>query len=114
VNALRIRRSLRRHRRHLAVLAAVIALACAIAVHHSLMDMHQLDAGMGAVAEMCLGVFTSVGAALAVAGWAVLALGRWRPGRMPLLGAALRVPSVPVARARHGPAAVCVLCVSRR
>jgi hypothetical protein len=114
LSVLRIRRSLRRHRRRLTVIAAILALAGAVAVHHSLMDMHQLDAGMGAVVEMCLGVFTAVGATLVLGGWAILPLDRWGPGRMLLAAGALRAPPVPVARARHGPAAVCVLCVSRR
>jgi hypothetical protein len=78
-----------------------------------LMDM-QHDPGMSSIVEMCLGVFTAVGAVLLGVGVAVLALGRWRPG--PVLAAPLmrRVAIVPVARARHGPFVVCVLCVSRR
>jgi hypothetical protein len=113
VSALKIRRGLRRHRRRVTLLVAV---ACVIVAHHSglLMDMHHDDAGMGAVAEMCVAVFTAVGAALVAVGVAVLALGRWRPVSS---SAAIAAPSalhVPVARARDGPAAVSFLCVSRR
>ena len=60
---------------------------------------------------MCLGVFTAVGVVLAAAGVAVVVLQREREVLTPAAGAMLRAP---VARARHGPAVVCVLCVSRR
>jgi hypothetical protein len=115
VNSLTIRRQLRRHRRHLVVIAAVLLLVGMIAAHHggALVDRHH-DAGMSAAVEMCLGVFTAVGAALAVATAAVVALGRWRPPLALRSCGALIVPDVPVARARHGPAAVSVLCVCRR
>jgi len=115
VSALRIRGQLRRHRRHLAVIVAVVALAGVIAAHHSggLMDMHQ-DTGMGAMVELCLGVVTAVGAALVATGLCLAALGRRRPTLSVLAGAVVRALSVPDACARHGPSAVCVLCVSRR
>ncbi len=93
---------------------AVIAVACAIAAHHSgAMDMHQ-DMGMGAVAQMCLGVFTAVGAAFVAAGLAVLMLGRLSPSRTLAPSSPLPARPLPVARARHGPDAVAFLCVSRR
>jgi len=97
------------------MIAAVLAVAFVIAAHHSGigMDMPH-DAGMSAVAQMCLGVFTAVGAALAAAGLAVLALGRWQPTLTLSPSAPLPASPVPVARARHGPAAVSFLCVSRR
>jgi hypothetical protein len=99
----------------MAVLVAVVMVAAAITAHHSgmLMDM-QHETGMSSIVEMCLGVFTAVGAVLLGVGVAVLALGRWRPGRM--LGAPVmrRLAIVPLARARDGPFVVCVLCVSRR
>jgi len=115
VSALRIRRQVRRQRRHLAAIVAVLVLSGVIAAHHRgmSMDMHH-DAGMSAVAQMCLGVFAAVGAALAAAGLSVIALSRWRPTLSLPAAGALRMPDVPVARARHGPAGVSVLCVCRR
>jgi hypothetical protein len=112
---MRIRRQLRRQRCRLTAIVTVLALSAAIAAHHSglAMDMHH-DAGMSAVAQMCLGVFAAVGAALAAAGLSVIALSRWRPTLSLPAAGALRMPDVPVARARHGPAVVSVLCVCRR
>ena len=114
MSAIAIRRQLRRQRRHLAVITAVVVLAGLLAVHHSgaLMDMHQ-HTGMGAVIQMCLGVFTAVGAVLAAAAVAVVALGRRRPTRALLLRDAISALDAPLPRARHGPT-VSFLCVSRR
>jgi apolipoprotein N-acyltransferase len=114
VSALTIRRQLRRQQRRTVMIFAVLAVAFVIVAHHSSvgMDMHQ-DAGMSTVAQMCLGVLTAVGAALVAVGLTVLALGRWRPTLILRAAGAMRAPVVPVARARHGPAAVAVLCVSR-
>jgi hypothetical protein len=97
------------------MLLAVVVVAGAITAHHSgmPMDMHH-DPGMSSVVEMCLGVFTAVGAALLAVGVAVLALGRWRPVRMLRAPSMRRAAMAPIARARHGPFVVCVLCVSRR
>lgn len=115
MSPLRIRRRLRRHRRHLAVIVAVITLAGLIAAHHSvmLMESHH-EAGTLAVVEMCLGVFTAVGAAIASVGVGSLALGRWRPSLTLRAPGSARGLGAPVARARHGPGLVSVLCVSRR
>jgi hypothetical protein len=115
VSAIGIRRRLRRQRRHLAMIIVVLAPTGLLAVHHSgaLMDLHP-HTGMGAVIQMCLGVFTAVGAVLAAAAVAVVALGPRRPTRARLPGGATSALDAPLARARHGPAAVCVLCVSRR
>lgn len=99
----------------MAMLLAVVVVACAITAHHSGVptDMHH-DTGMSPVVEMCLGVFTAVGAALLAVGVAVLVLGRWRAGRMLRAPVMRRVAMPPIARARHGPFAVRVLCVSQR
>ena len=115
VSALTIRRQLRRYRRHLAVIGVVVALVGLIAAHHSAVftDMHH-DAGMHAVVELCLGVFTAVGAALVAVAVAIVVLKRPRALPAGLTTGSVVVPGVPVARARHGPAVVCVLCVSRR
>ncbi|MCA1698641.1 MAG: hypothetical protein LC790_06975 [Actinobacteria bacterium] len=114
MSALMIRRQLRRQRRNLAVIAAGLTLAGAIAAHHSggLMDMHQ-DTGIGAIVELCLGVFTAVGVVLVAVGLRVVAL-RWPRAPIALAAGAMRALGAPGARARHGPAAVAVLCVSRR
>lgn len=115
VSSLSIRRQLRRHRRDLALIAALLALGGAIAVHHSgaFVDV-QHHIGVNAAVEMCLAVFTAVGVALVTAAVAGRGFGGWRPALQRHATAALTVPGVPVARARHGPAAVSVLCVSRR
>lgn len=66
VRPLAIRHCTRRLRRHAAGVLVVLALGGAIAVHHNGMAMSELDhAGMGAVIELCVGVFTAVGAAVA-------------------------------------------------
>jgi hypothetical protein len=115
MSALAIRAAMRRQRRRMAMLLAVVVVACAITAHHSGVptDMHH-DTGMSSVVEMCLGVFTAVGAALLAVGVAVLVLGRWRAGRMLRAPVMRRVAMAPIARARHGPFAVRVLCVSQR
>jgi len=115
VSALKIRRVLRRQHRRLAVTSVVLLLAGLIAVHHggALMNM-QHDSGMGAVAEMCLGIFTAVGSAIVAAGLAVVALGRWRPAPRLLPDRVEHGAGVAVARARHGPATLSLLCVIRR
>jgi hypothetical protein len=114
VSTIAIRRQLRRQRRHLAVIAAVVALVGLLAVHHSgvLMDIHE-HAGMGAVIQMCLGVVTAVGAVVLAAAAELLPLRRRHPDRTPPARAGTSVLAAPLARARHGPAAVSVLCVIR-
>ena len=115
VSALSIRRRLRRQRRWLTVIATVLALAGVIALHHSglVMSTHH-DMGISAIAEMCLGVFTAVGAAVAAIGLAIIALGRWRPAPIMLPVAPLATQPAPPAQARHGPHLLSLLCVSRR
>jgi hypothetical protein len=114
VSAIEIRRQLRRQRRHLAVIAAVVALVGLLAVHHSgaLMDIHE-HAGIGAVLQMCLGVFTAVGVGLLTAAAGLRPLRRRHPNRGLLGRTATSVLPAPLARARHGPAAVSVSCVIR-
>jgi uncharacterized protein (DUF305 family) len=58
---------------------------------------------------MCLGVVTAVGVVLAAAGVAVVVLQRERVVLTPAAGAMLRAP---VARARHGPAVLRLVCQS--
>jgi hypothetical protein len=116
VSAIRLRRQLVRCRRSLTVMAAVLALATAIALHHSGIAMGGMhaDHGMTAAIEMCLGVMSAIGAAVLAVAIGVLALGRWRPA--PVLtpvGLALQAHP-PLPRARAGPPLLCLLCISRR
>lgn len=94
-------------------MAAVFVLGGLTAAHHGgpLMGAH--DDGVGAAVGMCLAVFTAI-ATVGALGCAVLGLQQWRPVLTLVSSATLTLPRVPVARARHGPAAVSVLCVSRR
>jgi hypothetical protein len=114
VSTLSIRRRLCRQRRRLTVMATVVALAAAIMMHHSGLAIDAHDMGIGAVAEMCLGVFTAVGVAAAAVGLAILALGRWRPALITLPAGALPARPMPQTRSRHGPELLSLLCVSRR
>jgi len=58
-----------------------MALGTVIALHHSTLSMGDMHHGMdaGSVAELCLGVFAAVGAAVIATTLAIVALGRWRP-----------------------------------
>lgn len=91
-------------------------LAGALAMHHGAFEM---DVGMhhdpmvGAVAQICVGVFTAIGAVLAAAGIGIVPLWRRPVLAPPSFRRAVRMRSIAV-RARHGPAAVSFLCVSRR
>jgi hypothetical protein len=105
-----------RFRRHGAVLLAVMAVGCAVAVHHSVLSMGEMhsDPGMSTPMELCLGVVLAVGAAVAAGGVAALALGRWRsPTDLGAVG--LSLASVrPEPRARASPTLLSLLCISRR
>jgi len=107
---------MRQQRRHVTAIVIVLVLSGVIAAHHSGvgMAMHDGSGGMAAVAQMCLAVFTAVGAALVAVRRTVLALGRWRPALTLCPSTPLAASPVPVARARHGPLAMSFLCVSRR
>jgi len=116
MSAIGLRRLLVRRRRHLAVMAAVVALTALIAMHHSgiaMGDMHD-EHGMSAAIELCLGVITAVGTAVTAFALGVLALGRWRPApALTPVGLVLQTYS-PIPRARAGPPLLSLLCVSRR
>jgi hypothetical protein len=115
MSPLRIRRSTRRLRRHAAGLLLVFALGGAVAAHHSGMgagDMHH--GGMSAVAEMCVGAFTAVGATIAACAIGLVALGRWpTPQVLAPAGVLTAVPAAPHP-ARAGPPPLPLLCVWRR
>ena len=107
---LRVRHEIRRKRRYGAAIVVVLAVSAAIAAHHALPSagsMHH-DGGVPAV-ELCLGVLTVVGAAVAAVALALVAPRRLR-GRL-----VLRRPPVvvltplPLPQARAGPAFLCVM-----
>ncbi|MGI8624045.1 MAG: hypothetical protein ACR2NB_11315 [Solirubrobacteraceae bacterium] len=115
MGSIALRRLTRRHRRRAAGLLVAFALAGVVVLHHSGVatgDMHH--GGMdSAMVEMCLGVFTAVGAAVVAVALGVFALGRWR---IPPCGRGGRVHVArrsPEARARAGPPALHLLCVLR-
>lgn len=110
MSPLRVHRALGRIR-HAAILPAVVlALGLAIFAHHGMPAADHGDHGMdmGTVMELCLGVFTAVGAAVVAVCIGVLRLGRWRPPARPLPAAATVVARLPDVRARAGPVFLCV------
>ena len=111
-----MRRFLRHKRRHLAALLAVTALAGVVVAHHGAMTAGHLhhDGAMTAAVEMCLGVFTAVGAAVAAVALGVRALGRWRPAGVLEPGTVVAATRLPQRRSRDGPTLLFLLCVSRR
>jgi hypothetical protein len=110
VSPLVIGRLLRRRRRQLALVAAIMALGAVIAVHHGTPPMDGMHHGMNAatVAEICLGVLAAVGAITL----GIVALGRWRPV-LSLAPATLATVRAPAPRGRDGPALLHLLCVCR-
>jgi hypothetical protein len=116
VGPLAIRRATRRFRRHGAALFAVLAIGGAIAVHHGAppMDAMHHDGALGAVMELCTGVFVAIGSVAASVALGLIAMGRWRPPvdlrPVGLSGAvAWHEP-----RARAGPVLLSFVCVCRR
>jgi hypothetical protein len=115
VRPLAIRRCTRRLRRHAAGVLVVLALGGMIAVHHNGMAMSELDHdGMGPVIELCVGVSTAVGAAVAGIALPRRSRGRWpRPVELAHVGVP-RIVTPPTTEARAGPPALPLLCVWRR
>jgi hypothetical protein len=115
MSALAIRRTTRRLRRRTAGVLVVLALGAIIAVHHSALasgDMHH--AGMGAVIELCLGVFTAVGVAVAAVARGLRRLGRLdTPARALALGVRIVARRLTL-EPRAGPPGQPLLCVWRR
>jgi hypothetical protein len=109
-----LRGLLHRRRHQLAVLWVVFALGAVIAMHHSALSMSAMDHGVGmnAVAEMCVGVFAAVGAAVVAVALGILAVGRWRPAVM-VASALVQVARAPAPCGRDGPGLLCLLCVCR-
>lgn len=113
VGPIALRRLIRRLRHHAAGLVVLAALAGAVGLHHSAIDMDAAHhaADMSAV-EMCLGVVTAASAAVIV-----VALG-WLAVRRPaavLTAVLLSTVGVrPAPRARAGPSAtLAFFCVWR-
>ena len=106
---------MRRWHRHAAVLGLLAALVCAIAVHHATpaMGAPHHDDDLAAVAEMCLGVFAAVGAAVVAVAFGLVSLGRWRPAALLTPAGTSPVARPPVPRSRAGPELLTLLCVSR-
>jgi len=108
-----LRARLRRWRRHGAAIALLFTILCAVAVHHAaptLGEEHHA-ADLATVAQMRLGVFAAVGAAVAAVAFGLLALGRWRPVA-PASGVSSPARP-PEPRVRAGPAMLVLLCVRR-
>lgn len=83
VGPIAVHRLMRRTRRHLAGLLAVLALATVVTVHHSDMPMDgmsgmQHDSGSAVTMTVCVGAFVALGAAVAAVTVGNLRLGRWR------------------------------------
>lgn len=110
MSLLRVHRLLRRARRAATFPLAVLILSAAIAAHHGVAPADHGDHGMdmGSVMELCLGVFTAVGAAVAAVVIGTIGLGRWRPPVRVLAAASPIAIQLPDIRARAGPVSLCV------
>ncbi len=115
VSPIALRAQLRRWRRHAALAALLSALIAVVGLHHGapIGDVHH-DAEMGAVAEMCLGVFAAVGGAVVAVASALIALGRRRPAILLYPSGVPWTARLPLPRVRAGPTLLVLLCVSRR
>jgi len=117
VTPLAVRFWARRFRRNGAAVAAVLAIGAAVAMHHSdlaMGAMHHDAGGMGGTLELCLGVFSAVGAGAAVVAIGLIALRRWRPQRLLGSVALLHAVAAPEPRARPSPSVLSLFCVRRR
>ena len=114
MSALAIRRGTRRLRRHTAGVLVVLALGAIIAVHHTAVTSGEMQhAGMGTAIELCLGVFTAVGVAVAAISLGLHSLGRWdTPPRLLPLGLLVAVRRLTL-EPRAGPPGQPLLCVWR-
>lgn len=93
----------------------VLALAAIVAMHHSAIAGGEMDhAGMGAAVELCLGVFTAVGVAVAAVALGLRGLGRWDTPAQPLPPGVRLVARRLRLEPRAGPRAQPLLSVWRR
>jgi len=111
-----VRRRIRNARRHAAGLLLVLTLGTAVAVHHSEVASGGTHHDMAmTAAELCVGVFTAVGTAVAAISLGFLALGRWPTPALLAPTAWISVwGSGPCPSARAGPSLLAVVCVWRR
>lgn len=112
-----VHRLIRRSRRHLAGVLAVVALASVVALHHSEMPMDGMtgmghDHGAAVTMTACIAAFVALGATVAAVTLGVLRLGRWRTVVL-LAPEPLLWSDVPRALARAGPPGLPLLGVWR-
>jgi hypothetical protein len=98
------------------VIVAAALMALSIVAHHTAIGSfedahHRMD--LGAVADLCLGVFTAVGATVAAVGLALVPLTRRRPIDSAGPHRRVAIPRTPAPRVRAGPVLLLVLCISR-
>jgi hypothetical protein len=116
VGPLAIRRATRRFRRHGVALFAVVAIGCAIAIHHGAppTDAMHHDGALSTIVDLCAGVVVAVGSAAAAVAIGLISLGRWRPrADMRPVGLS-RALAWHQPRARAGPLLLSLVCVARR
>ena len=115
MSVLALRRTMRCSRRHTATLLSVLMLAALVAVHHSAIagaGMHH--GGMGTVIQLCLGVLTAVGGAVATAALMLRRLSTGAtPRRLVLLAVGVIVQRLTL-QPRASPLRQPLLCVWRR
>lgn len=111
-----LRARLRRWRHHAALAALWCALIAVLGLNHNApaIGATHHDSEIIAVTEMCLGVFTAIGAAVIAVGLALSAFGRRRPAILHHPRGVLRIARLPLPRVRAGPTLLVLLCVSRR
>jgi hypothetical protein len=115
MSALVIRGTTYRLRQRTAGVLVVLAVGAVIAVHHSEIASGDMEhAGMGTAIELCLGVFTAVGVAVAAIAFGPRSLGRWdTSARLLPLGVRL-VARWLTLQPRAGPPGQPLLCIWRR
>jgi hypothetical protein len=116
VGPVAVRRVTRRLRRHAGGLLLVVTVSGAVAAHHGAVSMDEKlhDPGMAVVVQMCVAVFTSVGAAVATVAFGLWALGRWPTQTAPLPARAFALSGRRTPEPRAGPPPRPSICVWRR
>lgn len=97
-------------------MALSVALIAVLGLHHGApaIGAAHHESEIVAVTEMCLGVFTAIGAAVVAVGLALVAFGRCRPAILRDPAGVLRAARLGFPRVRAGPTLLVLLCVSRR
>lgn len=116
VSPIVLRARLRRWRHHAALAALFVALIAVLGLHHGAPTIGAAhhDSEVVAVTEMCVGVFTAIGAVVVAVGLTLIAFGRRRPAILHHPRGVLRTARLPFPRVRAGPTLLVLLCVSRR